>query len=97
MLIAAAVAIYLGGTFSGARRAWSWMAAVAIGLAAFALWAQHGPAVAGGPLNLDGLAWRGRWLTLGFGALLLLLAFRPLPCRRHGRIRRLAAVDRCRV
>jgi NADH-quinone oxidoreductase subunit N len=78
-LIAAAVAIYLGGAFSTARRAWSWIAAIALALAAVALWTQHGPAVAGGPLNLDGLAWRGRWLTLGFGALFVLLSFRPLP------------------
>ena len=42
-------------------------------LAAAALWTQHGPAAAGGPLNLDALAWYGRWLALGFGALLVLL------------------------
>jgi NADH-quinone oxidoreductase subunit N len=79
VLIAAAVAIYLGGAFSAARRAWSWLAAVAIALAALALWTQHGPAVAGGPLNLDGLAWRGRWFSLAFGALFVLVSFRPLP------------------
>ncbi len=91
VLIAAAVAIYLGGAFSAARRAWSWMAAVAIALAAVALWTQHGPAVAGGPLSLDGLAWRGRWLSLGFGALFVLLSFPAAAHRRRRRIRRLAA------
>ena len=42
VLIAAAVAIYLGGAFSAARRAWSWIAGLAVALAAAALWPQHG-------------------------------------------------------
>lgn len=79
VLIAAAVAIYLGGAFSTARQAWSWMAAGAIAVAAVALWTQHGTATAGGPLILDRLAWHGRWFTLAFGLLFVLLGFRPLP------------------
>lgn len=78
VLIAAAVAIYMGGAFFDARRLWSWIAGGAVALAAAALWTQHGPAVAGGPLNLDSLAWHGRWLALGVGLLLVLLASRPL-------------------
>jgi NADH-quinone oxidoreductase subunit N len=79
VLIAVAVAIYLGGAFSAARWAWSWLAAAGIAVAAVALWAQHGPATAGGPLLLDGLAWRGRWFALGFGLLFVLLGSRPAP------------------
>ncbi len=78
VLIVAAVAIYLGGAFSTAQRSWRWIAAVAILLAAVALRSQDGPAAAGGPLNLDALAWHGRWLALGLGALLVLLTWRPL-------------------
>ncbi len=78
VLMAAAVAIYLGGAFSASRRAWSWIAGAALLLAAAALATQHGPATAAEPLNLDSLAWGGRWLALGFGALLVLLASRPL-------------------
>ena len=92
VLIAAAVAIYLGGAFSTARQAWSWMAAGAIAVAAVALWTQHGTATAGGPLILDRLAWHGRWFTLAFGLLFVLLGFRPLPLQRR-RIYRIAVVD----
>ena len=77
VLMAAAVAIYLGGAFLAARRPWRWIAAAALLLAAIALWMQEGPAAAGGPLNLDALAWHGRWLALGFGALLVLLNWQP--------------------
>lgn len=80
VLIAVAVAIYLGGAFFDARRMWSWIAGGAVALAAVALGTQHGPAVAGGPLNLDSLAWHGRWLALGVGALFVLLAARPFTC-----------------
>jgi NADH-quinone oxidoreductase subunit N len=79
VLVAVAVAIYLGGAFSAARWTWSWLAAAGIVVAALALWAQHGPAPAGGPLLLDGLAWRGRWFALAFGLLFVLLGFRPVP------------------
>lgn len=78
VLIVAAVAIYMGGAFSETRRVWSWIAGGAVALAALTLWAQHGPAGISGPLDLDRLAWFGRWLALGFGGLLVLSAARPL-------------------
>jgi NADH-quinone oxidoreductase subunit N len=78
VLMVAAVAIYLGGAFWASRRAWGWVAAAGVGLAVVALWSQHGPTTAGGPLKLDSLAWYGRWLALVFGALFVLLAARPL-------------------
>jgi NADH-quinone oxidoreductase subunit N len=76
-IIAAAVAIYALGAFSAAQRVWSWIAGAALLAAAAALAAQHGPAGTAGPLSLDSLAWHGRWLALGFGALLVLLTSRP--------------------
>lgn len=77
MLIAVAVAIYLGGALVDVRHAWSWIVGSAVALAAAALWTQHGPAIAGGPLQLDSLAWHGRWLALAFGAILVLMVSRP--------------------
>jgi NADH-quinone oxidoreductase subunit N len=41
VLIAVAVAIYMGGAFSAARGAWRWMAGGAILLAAVVLWSQN--------------------------------------------------------
>ena len=78
VLMVAAVAIYLGGAFSHARRVWSWIAGCAIALAAAALATQSPVTIASGPLDFDALAWFGRWLALSFGALLVLLASRPL-------------------
>jgi NADH-quinone oxidoreductase subunit N len=78
VLIAAAVAIYLGGAFSAAERPWRWIAAVAVSAAAVALWFQEGPTTAAAPLNFDTLAWHARWLALGFGAILVLMSWRPL-------------------
>ena len=48
VLIAAAVAIYLGGAFSAAQRPWRWIAGGALLLAAAALWRQRGPTSADG-------------------------------------------------
>jgi NADH-quinone oxidoreductase subunit N len=81
VLIVAAVAIYLGGAFWTAPRAWRWIVLGTFGLAATALWRQGDAAAVGGPLNVDELAWFGRWLALAFGALLLLLAWRPQSIR----------------
>ena len=78
VLIAAAVAIYLGGAFSTARWPWSWIAATAVVLAGSALWMQHGLPAPGGPIAVDALSWFARWLALTFAALLVLLTFRPL-------------------
>ncbi|NLF08290.1 MAG: NADH-quinone oxidoreductase subunit N, partial [Pirellulaceae bacterium] len=47
VLIAAAVAIYMGGAFFKARQAWSWAAAAALLAAAAALWLQTPDATAG--------------------------------------------------
>jgi NADH-quinone oxidoreductase subunit N len=76
VLIAAAVAIYLGGAFSAARQTWRWIAAGAIVVAAVALGCQNGAATANLalPLHFDELAWLTRWLALGVGVLLLLSA-----------------------
>jgi NADH-quinone oxidoreductase subunit N len=81
ILIVAAVAIYLGGAFftaPSARRTWSWIAGVAMALAAAFLAMQPASVVADGSFSLDALAWFGRWMALGFGGLLVLLASRPL-------------------
>lgn len=78
VLMVAAVVMYLGGAFSRARRPWSWIAGAAVVLAAGALATQSPSAIATGPLDFDALAWFGRWLALGFGALMVLLASRPL-------------------
>lgn len=90
VLIAAAVAIYMGGVFSGKRGAapvsqtWHWIAGGAIVLAAVALLSNGGtatrmsrPMAEGQPLQFDELAWLARWMALGFGSLLVLLSARP--------------------
>ncbi len=78
VLIAAAVAIYLGGAFSEARRAWSWFAGCAILAAGAVLWMQHGPMASARPLLADNLAWSVRWLALALGLLLVPLSSRAL-------------------
>ena len=80
VLIAAAVAIYLGGAFSAAERPWRWIAGAALLMAAVALGSQEGPATAGAPMTFDALAWHGRWFALAVGALLMLIGWRPLGC-----------------
>ncbi len=79
VLIAAAVAIYLGGAFFASPRAWRWIAGVAIAGAAVLLWYEQGRAPADGPLNLDAMAGYGRWLALGFGVMLVLMASDDMP------------------
>ncbi len=76
VLIVAAAAIYLGGAFFPGRKVWRWLAGGAIAAAAVFLWWQHGPVAADAspPLHFDQLAWLARWLALGVGGLLLLLA-----------------------
>jgi NADH-quinone oxidoreductase subunit N len=76
-LIAGAVAIYLGGTFRSAPKAWRWIGGAAIAIAA-ALLANQSADLGGGPVHLDALAGFGRWLALGLGAALVLVASRPL-------------------
>ena len=97
VLIAAAVAIYLGGTFSATRQAWNWMAVGAIAVAAFTLWAQHGAATAGGPL---GSGWAGLARPVADARLRPAVRAARLSAaalRQRRRIRRLAVVDRRRL
>lgn len=79
MLIATAVSIYVAGAFVDSRYLWGFVAAVGIAAAAGALLlVQEYPTPVGGPVMIDSLACYGRWLALAFGALFVLLAFRPL-------------------
>ena len=78
VLVAAAVLIYIGGAFSNARKTWSWIAAAGIIEAAVVLWLIGGGTATGGPLRMDPLAYYTRWMALGLGGLLVLLASRPL-------------------
>jgi NADH-quinone oxidoreductase subunit N len=83
ILVAAAVAIYLGGTRQSlvpvwrSDRPWSWIAAGSIALAAVVL------GCCGSCVSNDPLAEYARWLALGLGAVLLLTAWRP-PTREPG-------------
>jgi len=74
VLIAVAVAIYLGGAFFASPRAWRVIAGTAIFGAAVVLWFQRGRTSVAEPVTLDLLAFYGRWIALGFGAMLVLLA-----------------------
>ena len=79
VLVVVAVLIYVGGAFVRARGVWSWIALGGIIVAALALAASAQPgSSSSGPLEMDRLAWYVRWLALGTGALLVLLASRPL-------------------
>jgi NADH-quinone oxidoreductase subunit N len=77
VLVAAAVAIYLGGAVWRSDRPWSWIAAGSIALAAVVL------GCCGSCVSNDPLAEYARWLALGLGAILLLTAWRP-PTREPG-------------
>jgi NADH-quinone oxidoreductase subunit N len=90
ILVAAAVAIYLGGAAWRSERPWPWAAAGGIAPAALALGCWGSPAPA------DPLAQYARWLALGLGAILLLTAWQgkrgQSPFVRHPRGTRLRAV-----
>ena len=77
ILIAAAVAIYLGGAFFEARQQFSPVAILAVLAAAVALVMQPEQIPAAGSVVDDSLAYFARWMTLGFTALFVLLASRP--------------------
>ncbi len=79
VLIAAAVAIYLGGAFFASFKAWQFIAGAAIAGAAALLWLQHGKTSTAEPLALDLMACYGRWAALAFGAMLVLLASDAMP------------------
>jgi NADH-quinone oxidoreductase subunit N len=78
VLVVTAVGIYLAGAFVDARRIWSWIAGGGLVVAAVALGSQPGVVVASGPITIDELSLFARWLALALGAMLVLLASRPL-------------------
>ncbi len=79
VLVAAAVFVYLGGTVLRSPKLWRWVALGAVLLAAAAMATCSGKAAAAElPPDASALAAYARWLTLGAGALLVLLAWRPL-------------------
>lgn len=82
VLVVAALTIYLGSAVSSSNRPWAWIAGIAIGLSAAALWCwgDHlGHTLSAvSPVIADPLATYGRWLALALGAVLVLLASRPL-------------------
>jgi NADH-quinone oxidoreductase subunit N len=78
VLVLVAVVIYLAGAFFEARHLWSWIAVSGVVLAAVVLAISSPPAGDTGPLEADALASYFRWLALGAGGLLVMLAARPL-------------------
>jgi len=75
VLVAVAVAVYLGGTFVDLRRGWSLAAGAAV-LAAGILLAAARASQTGGAVFFDPLAHYVRWLALGAGVLLVLATAR---------------------
>ncbi len=75
VLVAVAVAIYLGGTFVELRRSWSWVAGAGVLAAGVLLALAHGTS-SPGSVVFDPLALYVRWLALGAGALLVLASVR---------------------
>jgi NADH-quinone oxidoreductase subunit N len=84
VLVVAALAIYLGGAFSAAQKVWAPIALAAVVLAAASLWAGGGNerylqhAMNPHYVNADSLATFGRWFALAVGAVMVLMAWRPL-------------------
>ncbi len=76
VLIAVAVAIFMLGAFLRREGIWPWVALGGLIVAAVAL-AGQSPGPVGPPLVADSLAFYVRWLALGAGTLLMLLASRP--------------------
>ncbi len=76
VLIAVAVAIFMLGAFLPSEGIWPWIALGGLIVAAIAL-AGQSPGPVGRPLVADNLAFYVRWLALGAGTLLMLLASRP--------------------
>lgn len=75
VLVAVAVAVYLGGTFVELRQSWSWVAGA--GVLGAALLLALAPATSSpGSVVFDPLALYVRWLALGAGALLVLASVR---------------------
>jgi len=78
VLVAVAAGVYLGGAFVDRRGTWRWIALAGLAVAACALALAAKQTPASPALEADGLARYARWLALGVGALLVLLAWRPL-------------------
>jgi NADH-quinone oxidoreductase subunit N len=79
VVVAVAVAIYLGGVFVASRGLWRWIALGGLLAAGAALWGSPVGRVADSPLDVDNLANFMRWLALGSGLLLVGANWRPLP------------------
>lgn len=77
VLAAVAMGIYVGGVFVSGRAVWSWIALGGIVAAAAMLGSPPSPPMAVGLLRIDSLAFYTRWLALGAGLGLVLLAPRP--------------------
>jgi NADH-quinone oxidoreductase subunit N len=73
VLVAAALAAYLGGAFLGLRHGWLLALAGIAVAAAVAGQAAAGPAVGSGGVVVDGFATFIRWTTLGLGGLVALV------------------------
>jgi NADH-quinone oxidoreductase subunit N len=85
VLVVAALAIYMGGAFANTQKAWAPVAMGALLLAAASLWScggnerflQHAN-LTFSPVIPDFLAAYGRWFALAIGAVMVLMAWRPL-------------------
>lgn len=77
LLIIACAAIYVGGAFLRNRPLWNLVALLALAIAGGIIIWQSGQEVpfSAGPLAIDTFAWLGRWLAIGFGALLIVAAW----------------------
>ena len=86
VLVVAALAIYMGGAFSTSQKVWAPIAFGAILLAAASLWScggnahylQHAMNPQVSPVIADSLSTYGRWFALAVGAVMVLMAWRPL-------------------
>jgi NADH-quinone oxidoreductase subunit N len=78
VVVAVAVAIYLGGVFVASRDLWRWIALGGLLAAGAALWVSPAGRVPDSPLEVDNLANFMRWLALGSGLLLVAANWRPL-------------------
>ena len=81
LLVAVAMAVYIGGAFISAGRTWGWcgLGGLLAAVAALALARGHLAGVA--PVAFDPLAAYVRWFALGAGILLVLMTLRPADLR----------------
>lgn len=78
VLAAVAILIYLGGAFVERPAIWRWAALAGLAFSAIMLLESPREAAATMPVAVDGLSAFARWLALGVGLLLVLIAWRPL-------------------